>query len=395
MNRNSGSEMPVSVDVVVIGAGPGGCAAALSLLARGLSVLLVERARFPRHKVCGCCLAPAALGALDAIGCADRVRQAGCVVDQVRIRRGSRQLKADLTPGIALSRSTLDALLAAEVVARGGAFLHGWRARVSDQGSSDDDAQVTLTPTEVDAPERSVQARMVVVCDGLTGTALDASRWPVVVSPRARMGVGGLVGRDQVVCASREICMQVGSGPCAGAGYVGLVRLEDGRIDVAGALDSRFVRRVGGPAAACAAVLRSAGVECNGFEDVDFRGTGLLSRQRERVESARVIVLGDSAGYVEPFTGEGMSWALGAGVRAGWWVDGRLRGQMQPGWKEVMAGLMAGRKLWCRVVAGAVRSGVMMNATLALGGVLPGVSRMVMARVGRVWPERVLTGGKG
>jgi flavin-dependent dehydrogenase len=332
---------------------------------------------------------------LDALGCADEVRQAGCVVDQVRIRRGTRQLLTDLTPGVAISRSTLDALLAQEVVTRGGVFVDGWRARVSDEGSSGDGAQVTLTPMDANAEERVVQARMVVVCDGLTGTALDASRWPVDVSPRARMGVGGLVGSDQVDCASREICMHVGSGSCAGAGYVGLVRLEDGRIDVAGALDSKFVRSVEGPAAACAAVLRSAGLECNGFEDVDFRGTGLLSRQRERVESARVIVLGDSAGYVEPFTGEGMSWAIGAGVRAGWWVDGRLGGQMQPGWKEVMGELMAGRQLWCRVVAGAVRSAVMMNATLALGGVLPGVSRAMMARVGRVWPRRVLTGGAG
>lgn len=397
MSALGGPDVPASVDVVVIGAGPGGCAAAMSVLRHGLSVLLVERAKFPRDKVCGCCLAPAALGCLDVLECGAQVRSAGSAVDRLRLRHGSREMVADLVAGVALSRSTLDALLAAEVVARGGVFLDGWRARVSDEGSSDEVAQVTLTPTDVDGDERMVHAKKVIVSDGLTGSALDPARWPVVVSQRARMGVGGIVTSDQVTCDASEICMHVGSGAARGAGYVGLVRLEDRRIDVAGALDAKFVRSTGGPGLACAAVLRSAGVECNGFEEVEFRGTGLLSRRRTRVESGRVIVLGDSAGYVEPFTGEGMSWAIGAGVRSGAWVADRLAGKGRESWGEVMRGLMGERKAWCRVVAGAVRSGVIVDAMLilhgALGSVLPSVPRMIMTRVGREWPKRVLTGG--
>lgn len=387
-------------DVVVIGAGPGGCAAAMSVLRQGLSVLLVERARFPREKVCGCCLAPAALGGLDLLGCGDKVRKAGCAVDRICLQRGTRQLVTEIGHGVAMSRSALDAMLAAEVVARGGIFLDGWRARVSDEGTQREQARVVLTPSGVDGDERSVHAKMVIVSDGLTGTALDIERWPIKVSRRARMGVGAIVHAEQVRCAAGEICMHVGSGVAGGAGYVGLVRLEDGRIDVAGALHPQWVRKAGGPGAACAMVLRSAGVECTDFERADFRGTGLLSRQRERVESGRVIVLGDSAGYVEPFTGEGMSWAIAAGVRAGSWVAGRMRADgedVQIGWEATMRELMHARKMWCRVVVGAVRSDVIVQATLALGAVvgsvLPDVPRKVMAQVGKEWPRQALTGG--
>jgi len=50
--------------VVVIGAGPAGALAALELARQGVPVLLVERRRFPRWKVCGACLSGQALAAL-------------------------------------------------------------------------------------------------------------------------------------------------------------------------------------------------------------------------------------------------------------------------------------------------------------------------------------------
>lgn len=55
-------------DVLVIGAGPAGSSAAAALAVRGWSVLLVERDRFPRHKVCGEFLSPEAQGSLHALG---------------------------------------------------------------------------------------------------------------------------------------------------------------------------------------------------------------------------------------------------------------------------------------------------------------------------------------
>jgi geranylgeranyl reductase family protein len=55
-------------DVIIVGAGPGGCAAAISLARHGYRVLVVERDRFPRGKVCGDGISPPALAALERLG---------------------------------------------------------------------------------------------------------------------------------------------------------------------------------------------------------------------------------------------------------------------------------------------------------------------------------------
>src|SRR3954468_10803523 len=55
-------------DVVVVGAGPAGSLAAYDLARRGLTVLLVDKATFPRWKVCGSCLSPQAQATLAAAG---------------------------------------------------------------------------------------------------------------------------------------------------------------------------------------------------------------------------------------------------------------------------------------------------------------------------------------
>jgi geranylgeranyl reductase family protein len=60
--------MNKSYDVIIIGAGPSGCAAAISLGRNGYQVLVVEKDRFPRGKVCGDGISPPALEALERLG---------------------------------------------------------------------------------------------------------------------------------------------------------------------------------------------------------------------------------------------------------------------------------------------------------------------------------------
>src|SRR5262249_1926756 len=73
-------------DVLVVGAGPAGTMAARELAQRGAAVLLVDRAAFPRWKVCGCCLNHRALSTLEAAGLGEMVRRCGAVpLDDVQI----------------------------------------------------------------------------------------------------------------------------------------------------------------------------------------------------------------------------------------------------------------------------------------------------------------------
>ncbi|MSY34397.1 MAG: FAD-dependent oxidoreductase, partial [Actinobacteria bacterium] len=56
------------VDVLVVGAGPAGCAAAITLQRSGKSVVVIDKAAFPRDKICGDGLTTSALRELDALG---------------------------------------------------------------------------------------------------------------------------------------------------------------------------------------------------------------------------------------------------------------------------------------------------------------------------------------
>jgi len=62
-------------DVIIIGAGPAGCASALFLYQKGLRVLVLDRAAFPRDKVCGEFISPAADDILEEIGVLEAIQQ--------------------------------------------------------------------------------------------------------------------------------------------------------------------------------------------------------------------------------------------------------------------------------------------------------------------------------
>ncbi len=66
-------------DAIVIGAGPAGALAARELAGKGVRVLLVEKRRFPRGKVCGGCLNGRALSILDSVGLGSLVAGSGGV----------------------------------------------------------------------------------------------------------------------------------------------------------------------------------------------------------------------------------------------------------------------------------------------------------------------------
>src|SRR6185436_4421213 len=105
---------PTEWDAVVVGAGPAGPAAAAALAARGRRVLLLEKDRFPRRKVCGELLSGGARASLERLGVLEEVEAIAAPV-----RRGTLHLPAarplEFTlPAAALgvSRFALDALLA-------------------------------------------------------------------------------------------------------------------------------------------------------------------------------------------------------------------------------------------------------------------------------------------
>ena len=146
---------------------------------------------------------------------------------------------------------------------------------------------------------------------------------------------------------------------CGQGGYVGLVRLEDGRLNVAAALDLALIRRAQGVGAAVTALLKEAGLwPIEGLRAQSWHGTPALTRRPARVAGERLFVLGDAAGYVEPFTGEGIAVALASGKAVAPLAIEASR-QWSPAlmsrWKRLHRGLFGSRQRTCRIVTGLLR----------------------------------------
>jgi flavin-dependent dehydrogenase len=176
--------------------------------------------------------------------------------------------------------------------------------------------------------------------------------------------------------------MAVGRG-----GYVGLVRVEDGRLNVAAAFDREFLRSSGRPGAAAAAVLAEAGLPpLAALEEADWLGTAPLTRRTRPLAAERVFLLGDAAGYVEPFTGEGIGWALAAAHAV---VPLALRAIDTRGWDPSLARSWTAlhrrrvgrRQSLCRGLARLLRHPRLDRIAFALVERAPGMARRLIDRV--------------
>ncbi len=340
---------------VVVGAGPAGAAAARELARRSVAVLLVDRASFPRGKVCGCCLNGRAAAVLRAIGLGALAADCRAVrLESIRLAAGGRAATVPLIGGAALSREAFDAALVEAAVAAGAAFLPETRAILPDphpkRGLSD------IRPLLLEQGERRAEAsaRVVLAADGLGGSFLARAGAAAPAEAGARIGAGATTAEAPDFYRPGVVYMACGAG-----GYTGLVRLEDGRLDVAAAFDAAWLRAAGGPGRAAAQMVREAGWPAAGrLEELPWRGTPALTRRPRRVAAERLFVVGDAAGYVEPFTGEGMAWALASGTAvapvAAQAVE-RWRPELVHWWTDLHRRVVGRRQAVCRAAAAVLR----------------------------------------
>lgn len=310
MNDSSSSrfeETPREWDVVVVGAGVAGAIAAREIARQGVSVLLVDKATFPRFKVCGGCLNLGALGLLDEIGLAHVPRDAGGIeLNRFHVASLGAMAKLDLPGGMAVVRSDLDEALVREAVKEGATFLDGTRAALRD--GTDEGWSLRL---QHDVERRSVWAKIVLAADGLGGKLLQkAESFDSVPAKQSLIGAGTVADEWPPWCDSGAIYMACGRG-----GYVGCTAATEDRAIIGAALSPSFVKESGGLHEGAEKIVAEAGFPpLSKSPTMQWRGTALLTRQATRLSAHRCFVLGDAAGYVEPFTGEGMVCAVSCGV---------------------------------------------------------------------------------
>lgn len=190
-------------------------------------------------------------------------------------------------------------------IACGVKFLSGARAKV---------LSLDVLPTiqiQKDKFASILQTKLVIVADGLSGNSLSLlPQFNPLIKSDSRFGASVILDQSPDYIEAGKIYMACGVG-----GYVGMVILEDGRLNVAAAFNHKFSRQFNGPGAAAVHLLTENDLPISKqLTETHWTGTNLLTRERLQIADERLFVIGDASAYVEPFTGEGMAWALWSGL---------------------------------------------------------------------------------
>lgn len=369
-------------DVVVVGAGPAGALAAHGLASRGVRVLLVEQRLFPRWKVCGACLSPQALAALKTAGLGDLVAaQGGLSLERLQLGVAGRVNPIALGAGRVLSRSRLDQALLEAAVAVGATVMTGTRAVLGAAATGlEPDREVVL---QKGTARWSVRAKVVLIAAGLSHRAIDKeAEINTSIEPHSRIGAGCVLPGEAAELAPGVLQMAVGQG-----GYVGLVRVESGEINLACAFDRPMLGSVGGAALLCQKILAEAGfATLPGLKEAAWQLTAALSRRTIPLAGHRLLLLGDAAGYVEPFTGEGMGWALTSSLAALPLVLRGLEhwdGAIETEWRRLHHRWVTQKQRSCRGLAVVLRHPRISWGLHRLAGSFPTIARSMIGLLQR------------
>lgn len=373
-------------DLVVVGAGPAGVLAALEARRGGMRVLLLDRHAFPRDKVCGGCLGPTGWTVLEQYGLADeRTRGGGPALTAFSLHAGGATVRLPLDGGgdhgyRAVSRRQFDESLVQQAVREGVAWMSGCRVVGATVKSDTVKSDTVRVLGRREGTEIAFEAALLILACGLSGAVLERFGLGTTrVEESAPLGLAATVESHLAAGGAwpggDEIAMYAGT-----HGYVGLCRIGDGRLHIAAALDPRSLRAEGaeGAAAVMRRIIESAGGDGRFIDLMSSpKGTPRLTRHAARVATERILVAGDAAAYVEPVTGEGMTWAL---------LSGRLAGQhavqaFRDGWSADIA--RSYERAWRRCV-GARTSGCRRVSWLLRHPELLRLAILVLARSRRL-----------
>lgn len=304
------------VDVLVIGAGPAGSAAALTLARAGVNVRMVDRARFPREKLCGDTVNPGTLALLDRLGPGAQLRErAHAITGMVVTGPGGAAIHADYPDGLkgaAVTRRELDLLLVEAATRAGARFDAGVMVRAPLVGERNRLAGVRVAAGSAD---HDIYAKVVIAADGrhsrlafhlgLARYAAAPKRWAFGAY---YIGVDGMSTRGEMHLRTD--------------GYVGLAPLAGGvtNVCVVRELQTAFrAHRMDAEQVVQAAIdgdpqLRDRFTRAQQVSEVVSLGP--LAVDAKAAGYPGLLLAGDAAGFVDPMTGDGLRFAIRGGELA-------------------------------------------------------------------------------
>jgi menaquinone-9 beta-reductase len=281
-------------DIAVIGAGPAGTLAAGFCAAGGMRTVLIDRERFPREKVCGDCLNPAAWPLLERFGVEERVRAlTHAALREVEfISPENRSMMYPLPQHqrgeIGIRRGLLDTLLLERAGELGAEILLGEAVIKASETRSDLWTIHTATS--------SIETRHVIAADGRNSTIARS------------LGLLPSAGRDRVAFQTHmrmdfpsRVTMRF-----LPFGYCGLAAIGEGLVNLCLVARAKDI----------GALKHWAGQQFKIPADHEWNTISPLSRKAITPLHGRLMLVGDVARVVEPFTGEGIYYALASGELA-------------------------------------------------------------------------------
>ncbi|UGQ09876.1 geranylgeranyl reductase family protein [Yinghuangia sp. ASG 101] len=288
-------------DVVVIGAGPAGASAARVAAEAGRSVLVLEKATLPRYKTCGGGIIGPSAASLPPGFRPPVMDQVTAVSFTLRGRwRRTRRSRSGSPMFALVNRPEFDAALVDAARAAGAAVREGATVQRLDQDA--DAVVVGLADGSV------VRARALVGADGSAGRT---SAYVGVTFAQVDLGLEAEIPVPPEVADYWRGRVLIDWGPIPGS-YAWVFPKDD--VLTVGVICAR------GNGEATRAYLRDfvAGLALSGFRPSVSSGHLTRCRTDESpLARGRVLVAGDAAGLLEPWTREGISFALRSGGAAG------------------------------------------------------------------------------
>ncbi|WP_278236475.1 geranylgeranyl reductase family protein [Isoptericola sp. AK164] len=327
-------------DVIVVGAGPAGASAAHWCATAGLDVLVLEKSAFPRDKICGDGLTPRAVAELARMGVDTRAEDGWIRNDGLRVVAGGRSWELawpELTTypgyGLARSRMTLDHFLVQHAQASGAKLAE--RTKVTGPLTDERTGRVVGVHAQpldargrADGAPRTFRAPVVVAADGVSSrfaTALGLTRRDDRPMGTAVRTYYRTEGTPRHADAFMESHLELWDGTPGQSnllpGYGWIFALGDGTANVGLGSVASTPARQSAQGHDYRAMMKAWTANTPpewGFTPENqigpVRGAALpMGFNRSPMYRDGTVLVGDSAGMVSPFNGEGIAYALQAG----------------------------------------------------------------------------------